>query len=807
MRSLLHGLLPLVALGLVGCIGDDNTGVPDAGDSGTTDGGGGDSTTTVTLDKTSVKLGIFRSATLTASEPVTWSVQEAGGGTVDANGKYISPATPGVYHVVATSKANPGSTATAAMTVVDLQVQLVAGVIGGAGNTDGPANRAHFNNPQGAAHAVDGSSFRVYVADTDNHTIRVYDDSTKKVSTLAGLAGTSGTANGTGNAARFNSPSGVAIDPAFNQGTFLYVADTANHCIRSVDTSNGTVTTLSGVCGSSGTADGSATTARFMAPSSIALNAFSTATALDVCDNQSIRRVNLTDGSVQTLSGLTAVYNCQLVRDRYYWKTFFTDDGSAGQLKTFIEGTTTPYTPTIASLGQMPNYEPRALGSDDGWGNGRYTYMVFDNGGGDAVWRYDAIGNAFGAQPVLGDMNSYGYVDGKGVDARFQDIAAIDSAPEYSRLYLVDRGLDAIRLVDLNSSTLNVTTPVGAANIVDRINGSATTARFSAVFGVSIDDKGVYYISDAVTDGGGPNFKNETVRKLDPSVGNVTDFAGVPGPPFQSAVDGPVGVGTFSWPFYSVWDGGVLYVVDLQASAIRAVDSTGKISTLAGELGVSGASDGVGVAAHFKFLSGQFGGAGITTDHAGHLYVSDGGNYAIRQIDIATGNVTTIAGGTQGTANGKGKAAQFMAPAGIAFDAGKLYVVDDLDHTVRAMDLTSGDVSTLLGLSGDPGYVDGDASKAQLDSPFDIVADGIGNLYVTELPQATGQQHSGTIRRIDIAGATISTLVGSRAIYGMNPGPRTTASLNCPLAMSITPTGDLAFGDYCDHVVAVVTPL
>jgi hypothetical protein len=795
----------LIAGGLLSaCVSDDNI-VLDGGNDSSMPDGGGDGSGTLTLDKTTAKLAILHATTFTPSQPATWAVQETGGGTVDANGKYVSPVTPGVYHVIATSKADAKVTATATITVVDLQLQVVAGVIGGSGNIDGPALRAHFENPLAAAHAYDNTSTRIYVADTDNHTIRVYDDSTKKVTTLAGLANTSGTSNGIGNTARFNTPSGVAINPAFNAGQILYVGDTGNHCIRAIDTSNGNVTTFSGVCGSSGNTDGSATTARFTSPNVMVMNAGSTPTAIDVCDGQSIRRVSLADGSVQTLSGLIGVYSCQLVTDRYKSRTFFTDDGDSGHLKSFYEANNAPYTPTIDLNVMMPNYQPRALGTDDGWGQGRYTYMVFNNGGGVGIYRHDEIGTTgFSPNPVIGNSNQYGWIDGAGTAARFMDVTAIDSMPEFSRLYLVDRGLNAVRKVDLNSSTLDVTTTFGAAEVVDRINGPGSSSRFSSIFGVAVDDKGVYYISDALTDGA-PGLKNETVRKFDPGVGNVIDFAGVPGAPFQTAVDGVSG--TFSWPFFSTWDGGVVYVVDLYANAVRAIDASGKISTIAGELGVAGTSDGVGPAAHFKFLAGQFGGAGITTDHAGHLYVSDGGNYAIRKIDIATGTVTTVAGGTSGTTNGKGKAAKFMAPCGLAVSGNMLYIVDDLDHTVRAMDLTTTDVTTFIGQSGNPGYVDGDASKALLDSPFDIVADGLGNLYFTELPLSTNQKHSGTIRRIDIASTTISTLVGTRTAFGVNTGPRTTASVNCPLALSMTPSGDLAFGDFCDHVVGLLTSL
>ena len=87
------------------------------------------------------------------------------------------------------------------------------------------------------------SAGNVYVADTFNHTIRKITPA-GVVSTLAGLAGSIGTANGTGSAARFNYPEGVAVDSAGN----LYVADTDNHTIRKI-TPAGVVSTLAGLAG------------------------------------------------------------------------------------------------------------------------------------------------------------------------------------------------------------------------------------------------------------------------------------------------------------------------------------------------------------------------------------------------------------------------------------------------------------------------------------------------------------------------------------------------------------------------------
>jgi sugar lactone lactonase YvrE len=139
-----------------------------------------------------------------------------------------------------------------------------AGLALSTGSTDATGEAARFNMPSGVA-VGDGI---VYVADTENHTIRKI-LATGEVSTLAGLPLNSGTANGTGSAARFNRPEGLVVDAS----GYVYVADTHNHAIRKISPA-GQVTTLAGLPGSnSGNVDGSGTAARFNQPKGITLDA------------------------------------------------------------------------------------------------------------------------------------------------------------------------------------------------------------------------------------------------------------------------------------------------------------------------------------------------------------------------------------------------------------------------------------------------------------------------------------------------------------------------------------------------------
>src|SRR5688572_25591787 len=158
------------------------------------------------------------------------------------------------------------------------------------GAVDGIGNAARFNTPQGVA--VDASG-NVYVADTNNHTIRKI-TFFGVVTTLAGSAGNLGTSDGVGSAARFNLPRGVAVDSAGN----VYVADTSNNAIRKI-TAAGVTTTLAG--GTAGSVDGTGNAAQFISPSGVAVDASGFVYVADT-GNNSIRRIT-PEGVVTTLAG------------------------------------------------------------------------------------------------------------------------------------------------------------------------------------------------------------------------------------------------------------------------------------------------------------------------------------------------------------------------------------------------------------------------------------------------------------------------------------------------------------------------
>ena len=191
-------------------------------------------------------------------------------------------------------------------------VSPVSGVTGQAGHHDGNGSAAIFNDPMGLARDTQEN---VYICDARNHVIRKI-TAAGVVTTLAGMPGVAGAADGVGEAARFRFPADIAVSP----GGDLYVADSGNHCIRKIRP-DGTVSTLAGNLGSGNDIstdygagyvvvprqlDGVGNAARFNSPSGIAYAALGYLYVSDT-GNHIIRRVDL-NGTVTTLAGKAGVW-------------------------------------------------------------------------------------------------------------------------------------------------------------------------------------------------------------------------------------------------------------------------------------------------------------------------------------------------------------------------------------------------------------------------------------------------------------------------------------------------------------------
>jgi sugar lactone lactonase YvrE len=171
---------------------------------------------------------------------------------------------------------------------------------------------------------------------------------------------------------------------------------------------------------------------------------------------------------------------------------------------------------------------------------------------------------------------------------------------------------------------------------------------------------------------------------------------------------------------------GVIYVANTAQNTIDAIDPAGLATVLAGDPGgAAGWLDATGTAARFK----SPGGLAI---RSGTVYVADTGNNVIRAIEISTGKVTTLAGNanapsSDAAADGAGAGARLKSPAGLAIDdSGHLFVADSKSHTVRAI-TPDGTVTTIAGWRDEPG-----ADAGHLDTPLGITWGGDGALYVAD---------------------------------------------------------------------------
>ena len=181
-----------------------------------------------------------------------------------------------------------------------------------------------------------------------------------------------------------------------------------------------------------------------------------------------------------------------------------------------------------------------------------------------------------------------------------------------------------------------------------------------------------------------------------------------------------------------------VYILDQQNFRVRKINATGTISTIAGNgMKAFGGDNGPALMASFNLEAGSnpepSGGLALGN---GKLYVAETLSHRIRAIDLTTNVITTIAGsGVGGFADGPALEAQFLNPRDLEVGPdGRLYVADTDNNRIRAIDLTSGVVSTVVG-TGEMGLEADDdrlATATKLHRPFGIEFDRDGHLYVSD---------------------------------------------------------------------------
>lgn len=392
---------------------------------------------------------------------------------------------------------------------VDRVVSTIAGATGVAGSSDGVGTAARFHFPNGIAVGPSGS---LVVADTGNHTIR-FITADGAVSTLAGMAGSAGSLDGIGAAARFKWPTRVYVLP---DGRVLVVEQLGSSV--SAVTAAGAVTTYAGARLQTATFDGRGDPALFAA-GAIAVDRSGNAYVQDEL-NQNLRKI-APSAAMQTLATLPPAY---LVPDEgaivrgglavdASGNLFVGDRPNqtvlkltpAGELRV-IAGKRGELSLVDGDLSVARFMAPGALAMD---GNG--NLYVADA---TTIRRISASGTV---STVAGSLNRTSTIDGRGAGAAFTPPSglAVDSKGTY--LYVAESQSHVIRRIELASGL--VTTVAGTVGLSGSADGKGYDARFNFPGGLAVDDAGNVYVADT---------GNHLIRKITTS-GAVSTVAGVPG--------------------------------------------------------------------------------------------------------------------------------------------------------------------------------------------------------------------------------------------------------------------------------------
>lgn len=562
-------------------------------------------------------------------------------------------------------------------------LSVFAGLLQSAGSRDGVGLAAQFNQPRGV---VQDSAGTIYVADTGNNTIRRITPQ-GAVTTFAGTAGQSGNADGTGGAARFSSPVGMALDAAGN----LYVADSGNHAVRRISAA-GAVTTVVTVPD---------------APTRLALDGVG---GMYVLSDQAVRKL-AADGSLSTLpiqpgAGVMGQVPLGLrfsgIAVDGVGNLFVADTAAPGFLsgigtvrKVDPQGRVLPFGPASDGLVRIQFPQDIAM---DGAGN----LLVANDGDFGAT---ATISFSFrtllridpnGTQTVVAGANETGRtVEGAGAQARFNDPRAIAAGPG-GQIVVVETGRNAVRLVDAQGTV----GPLAGGDGAGQVDGAGAQARFDGPVGIAAAADGSLYVAERV---------GRTVRKISPA-GVVTtwmpvgSFAG--SRPDSVAVNragtvyvGDPAISSIGRGVYTVTSGGSTTFVattDGNSSAI-AIDAAGNliVAELDGIKSVSSDRSKHVLAAGIYALA-------LAADSSGAVFFASrdgtvGVVSPLGQVEIRAG-----VAGQSGDQDGIGPGARFRSPRALAVGAeGILYVADGLrirrtapDGTVTAI----ADLSTMDGV-------------------------------------------------------------------------------------------------------------
>jgi sugar lactone lactonase YvrE len=569
-------------------------------------------------------------------------------------------------------------------------VSTLAGTAGMPGTGDGTGDSGLFMEP---THLAVDPSGTLYVTDSMAHTVRRITIATRSVTTIAGTAGVPGsTDNTTGTSASFNTPLGVALDPTTST---LYVSDSLNHTIRSIALAQPSfpVTTPAGQVGIPGSMDGLASTARFSAPSGLAF-APGTGLYISVPNSRTIRL--LSGNMVSTVAGVLGVPGAADgvgLAATFRRTTGVAFDPGTNRLYLADETNHSIRSFDIVSneVATVTGHAPQ-FGSDDGVGAGvRFNFpmglayvaseqLVYVADRRNHTIRVVELATGT-VETIAGGVGQSGFVDGVGLEARFSQPSGVAFDGTY--IYIVDTLNHAIRRYDRTTGAVTTLAGAGTAGFTDAIG---TMARFNYPRAIAEDGAGNLYVGDV---------SSHTIRKVATATGHVTTLAGRGG--MAGTDDGIGSAARFRAPRGLAISAGVLFVADTDNHTIRQIRlSDNMVTTLAGTGGVRGSFDGPAGDALFDVP------VSCAYDGNRYLYVGEGwtgsvpfegvpGNSSIRRIDLQTGDVSTVVGKPHEAhvVLGTIDRARLSSPHDLlVLPDHRLIIAEGLEHAILQLDLT-----------------------------------------------------------------------------------------------------------------------
>ena len=328
-----------------------------------------------------------------------------------------------------------------------------------------------------------------------------------------------------------------------------------------------------------------------------------------------------------------------------------------------------------------------------------------------------------------------------------------------------------VLFVACNLGRRPVVTTYAGNGVLGFANGDAKSASFSNPMGVAVDSSGNVYVADS---------RNNLIRKITPD-GTVSTFAGSGK---QGSADGKGTAASFFFPTALAADTkGNVYVADTHNSLIRKITPDGVVATFAGKP--------TKLINDVRDTAGMDHPSGIAVDKNGNVFVSDLNKDFIKKV-TPRGKVTIIAGsGDRGKKDGKGGAASFFLPVGLAVDDNdNLYVCDSYNNMIRK--ITPGGIVTTVAGRSKKGSKDGKDTTASFWHPNSLTVDKNGNLYVADMG-------NNKIRKIT-PGGTVTTFAGSDQ-HGAGNGPIKEASFYQPYGIASDKDGNLFVADYQNNLI------